>query len=253
MSNYFFALILSLLGCSNTETKKKEVVTPCSFISTDTCVDFNSLNNKIRDGLITKDIALQEIQTLLPKLKTYFYKNGGQDFKKTSWVFPVEGSKSNAIGGTNGSGYIASGYDYFDGNKHGGHAAHDIFIIDKNQDCLDDSKKKSVNVLSMTGGIVIATETVWDTTSNLRGGKYIWIYDPSSNSFFYYAHNSNIIVRPSDIIKPGNTIATVGRTGLNAFKKRSPTHLHIMQLKLDDKNYPRPINCYKDLTTITTK
>ena len=251
MSKTFIAFILSLLSCSPNEAKKEEVRKiqnyPTSLVSSDTCVDFNSLNNKIRDQLIVKGEAIKQIQILLPQIKTYFYENGGRDFAKSSWVFPVQGYKSKAIGGTNGSGYVASGYDYFDGNKHGGHPAHDIFIEDKNQDCIDDRTKKSVNVLSMTGGIVIATETVWDTTSGLRGGKYIWIYDPNSSSFFYYAHNNKVFVKPCDILSPGDTIATIGRTGLNAFKKRSPTHLHLMQLKLDSENYPRPENCYKDL------
>jgi len=253
MSKFIFACILSLLSCSSNEPKKKEVATlqqTTSLISSHTCVDFNSLNTKIRDGLISKQEALKQIQILLPQLKNYFYKNGGKEFVKTNWIFPVQGYSSKSIGGIDGNGYIASGYDYFDGNKHRGHPAHDIFTVDRNQDCIDDITKKSINVLSMTGGIVIATETVWDTTSNLRGGKYIWIYDPSSNSFFYYAHNSKILVKPCDIINPGDTIAIVGRTGLNAFKKRSPTHLHIMQLKLDSNYYPRPVDCYNDLTTI---
>jgi len=244
-----FGLIL-FWGYSCNENKGKEVVamtrSPIS-VTLDTCVDFKALNDKIRDQLIPKEDALAQVQKMLPKLKTYFYANGGQDFPKSNWVFPVQGYNLKAIGGTNGSGYVATGYDYFDGNKHGGHPAHDIFIFDKNQDCIDDITKKPVNVHSMAGGIVIATETVWYTASNLRGGKYIWIYDPFSNSLFYYAHNSKIMVQPCDIVKAGDTIAIVGRTGLNAFKKRSPTHLHIMQLKLDKDNYPRPIDCYKDL------
>ena len=35
-----------------------------------------------------------------------------------------------------------------------------------------------VEVLSMTGGIVVAVETAWDGGSALRGGKYLWVYDP---------------------------------------------------------------------------
>lgn len=234
------------LNKSNLEITKKSSSIP----SPDTCVDFNSLNNKIRDRTIIKEEAIRQIQLLLPKLKLYFYKNGGKDFLKASTVFPVQGYDSKAIGGKNGSGYIASGFNYFDGNKHAGHPAHDIFIADKNQDCMDDKSKKPVNILSMSGGIVIASESNWDTTSNLRGGKYIWIYDPFSNSFFYYAHSNNIFVKPCDIVKPGDIIATVGRTGLNAFKKKSPTHLHLMQLKLDSNNFPKPYDCYKDLINL---
>ncbi len=258
MSKLLVVCILSIFSCANNEKKQKEVGGEAPHYSIgssdttllETCAYFNSLNNKIRDGLVSKQEALKRIQTLLPQIKNYFYKHGGQDVTKSRWIFPVQGYSFTTIGGTNGSGFIASGYDYFDGNKHGGHPAHDIFISDKNQDCIDDITKKQVNVLSMTGGIVIATETDWDTTSNLRGGKYIWIYDPNANSFFYYAHNDKIFVQPCDIVNPGDTIATVGRTGLNAFKKRSPSHLHIMQLKLDSNCYPKPVDCYNALTTI---
>jgi murein DD-endopeptidase MepM/ murein hydrolase activator NlpD len=256
MSKFLVICLFLLLSCTSNKTNKKEVggkaPNDSICISTD-CAAFNTLNNKIRDGLISKQDALQEIQTLLPQIKNYFYKNGGIDIEKSNWIFPVQNYSSKSIGGSNGSGYIALGYDYFDGNKHGGHPAHDIFIVDKNQDCIDDITNKPVNVLSMTSGIVIATENEWDTASNLRGGKYIWIYEPNSNSFFYYAHNSKIFVQPSDIVNSGDTIATVGRTGLNAFKKRSPTHLHITQLKLDNMDYPKPFDFYRDLITIMTK
>lgn len=212
----------------------------------DVCINFNTLYTQIRDGLISKKEALKRIQELMPLIKTYYYDHGGHDSQKATWKFPLQNYGSKAVGGTNGEGYIASGYDFFDGNKHGGHPAHDIFINDKNQDCLDDKTQKPVNVLSMTDGIVIASATQWDTTSNLRGGKYIYIYQPSTNSLFYYAHNSEVLVQLCDIVKPGQVIAKVGRSGLNAYKKRSPTHLHFMQLTFDSQSYPRPANPYKD-------
>lgn len=250
----FFIVLLTLLSVFSIFKVNKSNpgarILSSSVISTDTCIDFNSLNNKIRDRTILKEEAIRQIQLLLPELKLYFYKNGGKNILRESFVFPVQGYNSKAIGGKNGSGYIASGFNYFDGNNHAGHPAHDIFIADKNQDCIDDKTKQPVNILSMSAGIVIATEPNWDTTSNLRGGKYIWIYDPSSNSLFYYAHSSNIFVKPCDIVKPGDIIATVGRTGLNAFRKKSPTHLHVMQLKLDSNNFPQPYNCYKELINL---
>ena len=49
------------------------------------------------------------------------------------------------------------------------------------------------------------------------------------------------------IINAGDMIATVGSTGLNAFKKRSPTHLHFMKLTLDESFYPKPVNTYQAL------
>jgi murein DD-endopeptidase MepM/ murein hydrolase activator NlpD len=215
------------------------------------CTAINTLNNKVRDQLITKKEAMPQLLQLLPGLRTYYTAHGGKS--GTTYFFPLQGYNSSAIGGKNGSGYIASGYDYFDGNKHGGHPAHDIFINDKNQDCKDDKTGKPVNVLSMSHGIVVAIETNWQPNSPQRGGNYIWVYDAGQNCFWYYAHNNTVLVKLCDIIKPGDVIATVGRTGLNAAKKRSPTHLHFMQLKIDASGYPKPVNCYRELCAAATK
>lgn len=252
--NKIIVPILLLINCFFGEKGQKELKQmgyPVSSISPDTCINYNSLQIKIRDGQISKKDALQKMQVLIPLIKKYYYQHGGQNFKKSAWCFPLNGYSAKAIGGKDGDGFINSGYDYFAGNKHGGHPAQDIFITDNNQDGKDDVTKKPVNVLSMTEGIVIATETEWNAGSILKGGKYIFIYTPSMNSFFYYAHNSKVLVQLCDIIKPGDVIATVGRTGLNAFKKRSPTHLHIMQLRLDSTYYPKPVNIFKDLLQIS--
>ena len=213
-------------------------------------IDFNSLNTRIRDGLISRDSAQQQLRLLLPQLAALFYQKGGAHTDSSAWRFPLAGYNAHAIGGSNGSGYIATGYDYFDGDAHKGHPAHDIFIVDRNQDGLDDVTKRPVTVVSMTPGIVVATETAWDRASTLRGGRYIWIYDPNSGSLFYYAHNSAVLVQLLDIVKPGDTIATAGRTGLNAFTQRSPTHLHLMRLVVDSIGAPRPLNLYAELRRI---
>lgn len=216
-------------------------------VTADSCVDFNAVIAGIRDGSLKKEEAMEQMLLLLPQVKEYYYKHGGKDEPKSKWVFPLKGYGAKAIGGTNGSGYVATGYKFLDGNKHKGHPAHDIFIQDVNQDCLDDRTKKPVEVLSVSGGIVLATETKWDTASEQRGGNYIWIYDPSGPYFFYYAHNDSLLVKPCDIVNPGDAIATVGRSGFNAYKQRSLTHLHFMLLKLDDKMMPYPVNTYGDL------
>jgi hypothetical protein len=47
----------------------------------------------------------------------------------------------------------------------------------------------------------------------------------------------------------GQVIATLGRTGSNAFAERSPTHLHLMLLRAQDM---MPVNAYPLLTTQQT-
>ena len=212
------------------------------------CSQLNELSNSIRDGAISKTAALKKLQELLPQAAAAWLRNGG-NATDTQLHFPLQGYNKKAVGGRNGSGYLASGYDYFAGNRHGGHPAHDIFIADKDQDGLDDATGKPVNVLSATYGIVIAAEKNWLPGSTLRGGNYIWIYSPATRSLFYYAHNSRVLVTPGAIVKAGQVIATVGRTGFNASKKRSPTHLHFMRLRLDNNCYPHPADTYAALVT----
>ena len=210
------------------------------------CQQFNELNTLVRDGEISKSEAKEKILNLIPKIRDYFNNNGGRQYTSDDWVFPLRGYGPSAIGGKHGNGYNASDYNYYDGNKHGGHPAQDIFIHDRNQDCLDDNTDEHVDVLSMSSGVVVSLEKEWDFQSDLRGGKYIWIYDTYSDGLFYYAHNGKVFVNIGDIVKPGDKIAEVGRTGLNAYKKRSPTHLHITYLHINEGKL-NASNLYDDL------
>jgi peptidoglycan LD-endopeptidase LytH len=210
------------------------------------CSEFNSLSASIRDNKIKKPHAKEQVRKLIEQIRKEYYASGGQDYPTRDWVFPLKGYGYKAIGGANGRGYQKSGYDYFDGNRHTGHPSQDIFIHDKRQQGIDDMSGKPVSVLSITGGAVVAAEREWDQSSSLRGGKYIWIYDPTSHALIYYAHNSIVHVGVGDLIKPGDVISDVGRTGLNAHKRRSATHLHLTYLSIME-GLPIPKNIYKEL------
>ena len=214
------------------------------------CHEFNALNTAVRDNTIKKPAAKVKFRTLLENIRKEYYSSGGGDYATDRWVFPLQGYGYDAIGGVGGSGYQRGGYNYFDGNRHSGHPSHDIFIHDRKQVSIDNVTGKPVHVLSVTGGIVVAEEREWQPDSSLRGGKYIWIYDPTSNALVYYAHNSMLHVEVGELVKPGDIIADVGRTGLNAHKKRSPTHLHITYLSIVD-GLPVPKNIYRELLGCT--
>ncbi|MGV3639730.1 MAG: M23 family metallopeptidase [Adhaeribacter sp.] len=104
-----------------------------------------------------------------------------------------------------------------------------------------------MSVLSMSEGIVLATAPQWQAGSALRGGVYIWIYNPRQDLLYYYAHNHQAFVKPGDLVKPGTRIALLGRTGLNAYKKRSPTHLHLMALQVKPRGELIPVDLYPAL------
>jgi murein DD-endopeptidase MepM/ murein hydrolase activator NlpD len=190
----------------------------------------------IRDGKISKAAAQAEFKDRLGEISTEYYQRGGHDFSETDWVFPVAGYNADTIEKGRRHGFVARGYDFFRGNRHGGHPAYDIFIRDRNKDSLDDRTGKNTEILSMTGGIVVALENEWQRGSKLRGGKYIWVYDPANNLLVYYAHNEKLFVELGTIVKPGDRLATLGRSGFNAAKRRSPTHLHFSVLQVKNGN-----------------
>lgn len=204
----------------------------------------------VREGKINRVSAIDTMNKFTNTLWDFMEANiKAKRIKKYSdkeWVFPVRGYNSNAIGGVNGSGYVLSDFDFYDLHS-GGHPAHDIFIYDNNQDCLDDVTGEYVDILSMSGGIVVETRTNWDESMmDIKGGNIVYVYDNYSNGFFYYAHLKEVNVKVGDFVKPGTVLGTMGRTGKNAFPSRSPTHLHIMYVRSFDGEI-LPENIYKDL------
>ena len=225
---------------------KQEASAPCT-----PCDAFDRLNTLVRDGRTDRATARRELAPLLDAVRAYYIASGAGDYGEGDWVFPLKGYDRRAIAGGKGHGYTAAGYDFFDGNRHGGHPSYDIFIHDRDQDSRDDKNGEYVPVLSLTGGVVVAAEPAWMPGSDLRGGKYLWVFDPASNSLVYYAHNLELIVAVGQIVRPGDLLAYVGRTGLNAAKRRSPTHLHLTLLRMRD-GYPRPVDIYGTLSRART-
>jgi len=206
------------------------------------CEEFDRLTTLVRDGKISRSEACSKVSILFPAIGDFYRRHGGKDFTEREWGFPLRGYGPQAIGGGRSHGYAPRGYDWFDGNRHGGHPSLDIFIRDGNHDDRDDRTGVYVQVLSVTGGIVVARETGWKPGSRLRGGNYLWIYDPTSDALVYYAHNRSVLAEIGQIVKPGDPIALVGRTGLNAYRRRSPTHLHLTYLEWKTGSFaPRTI------------
>lgn len=204
----------------------------------------------IREGNIDRKDAVDSM---------YYFTNQLWDFMEAQvkakkikkypdneWVFPIRGYNPNAIGGYRGNGYIVGDFDFFDLNS-GGHPAHDIFIDDVNQDCIDDITNMPAEIISMSGGIVVETRKNWSTSMmDIKGGNIVYVYDNYTNGFFYYAHMKDVYVNVGDLVEPGTPLGTIGRTGRNAYPSRSPTHLHIMYVRSFDGNL-RPENIYNDL------
>ena len=208
----------------------------------DVCRDWDKLDKKVRDGKIAKETAKSRIIELNRELKTAFSGKVGHSV----FSFPVKNYSPAGIGGKKGSGYVPGSYDYYDGNRHSGHPSHDVFVLDKNRDSNCDRTGKPVEILSFTAGVVIAVNKEWPAGSSIRGGKYIWIYNPVLDRYFYYAHLRQVPVDVGDIVKSGDRIAYLGRSGKNAVMERSPTHLHFMSLSFAEGKMT-PIDTYREL------
>ncbi|MBW8886741.1 MAG: M23 family metallopeptidase [Fibrobacteres bacterium] len=166
------------------------------------------------------------------------------------WVFPVQGYSLASVGkggfrpAIRYGGSPIQGYDFFDGNRHGGHPAYDIFIRDKDRDCRDDLTGAKVPVLAPTRLLVLSTENEWRPGSGLRGGKYLWALSVDADLLLYFAHLDSLIANPGDTVAAGGRLGMVGRTGTNAYPARSPTHLHFMVLKVGN-GVPEPFDYYR--------
>jgi len=211
----------------------------------DPASEWHLLYIKIRDRIITKEEALNKLKELEALLKDFYLKNWDRKLDDRL-CFPLKGYSFHFIGGKGGSGYQAQGYDFFDGNDHRGHPGHDIFIRDKNQDGLDDMTGKPVEVISASSGIVVSVNLNWKPSSPLRGGNYIWIYEPIKSRYYYYAHLDQIFVKVGQIVSTGDRLGTLGRTGVKAYLQQSPTHLHFV-VHESINGYPKPINPYIEL------
>jgi peptidoglycan LD-endopeptidase LytH len=203
----------------------------------DPMIEWNHFENSVRDQTIRKEEAKKQFPAIFTALKD---ASARYSFKPAaSWVFPLQGYGIRDIG-TGGfkpdiryGSSPVKGYDFYDGNRHGGHPGYDIFIHDRNQDTLDDASKMPVKVLAPVDLLILSAASDWEPDSGMRGGRYVWALDPLHDQLFYFAHLNDIHVQAGAFCRAGSAIGTVGRTGANALPARSPTHLHMMVLAVN--------------------
>lgn len=197
----------------------------------------------IRDRKIDENDAMDSI--------ALFVKLGVQEFKtkgvpgttRNNWVFPMFGFTWTGYR-TDGKDYKDEDFDYFQGGEFHGHPAHDIFILDKDTNCVEDSTGKEVYATAMVTGIVLSKYDTWFRADYLRSGNYVKLFDPESKAIFYYSHLDSVFVNVGQLVKAGEPIGYVGRTGRKAIKGK--THIHIAYYKIDD-GHPIPEDIIEDL------
>ncbi|GAB2566529.1 M23 family metallopeptidase [Spirosoma areae] len=250
------ALLVGGLNAASSQVVQNNANDPALYTY---CQQFQTLYTQIREQAVTPDSARLQFSRIMQALQTRFrsqesYRQDSlqhDSLRRTGlyFSFPVRGYTPSAIGGTHGEGYRGNGFDLFDYKVRGSHPAQDIFIRDRNQDTIDDRTEQPVDILAMSRGVVLGIETAWKPGSEYRGGNWIWVYDPTLHGLFYYAHNSGVNVSPGQWVSAGQKLAEMGRTGFNAYKTRSPTHLHLMYLQIQPNGLPQPLNPYEWLLT----
>lgn len=238
-------LIICMAGLTNQSKSSDKIA--------EYCAAFHQVQMDIRDNVITPDSARLAFAAAMRNIRAEFRRDTCRAIDSAYFVYPVKCYTPQESVGAKGRGYRPDGFDLFDMNARGSHPAHDLFVRDKDQDVLDDRTWKPIDVLAFTSGVVVATETSWKYDSEFRGGNWIWIYDPCLDGLFYYAHNNIVEVQPGQWVNAGDKISEMGRTGYNAYQKRSPTHLHLMYLQLDAEGLPMPYNTYEWLKQSTVK
>jgi len=86
-------------------------------------------------------------------------------------------------------------------------------------------------VLAASGGLVLLAEGGWQadqpfSTSSLRGGNAVIIFNPAENRFYRYCHLEKVLVGAGMRVDAGRAIGAVGHTGFNASRPGHGGHLH---------------------------
>ena len=232
---FVFMLGMQLMNADLRDLKARQI--------DDFCLRFKTLLVDIREMHRSPAEARVEFQEIMKGLKGV-YAAMLFDSNNVNLVFPMRLLDFRRVGGVNGNGYLPKGFDLFDQKKKGSHPAQDIFLRDANADAVDDRLGVPIELVAVSDGLVIAVEQNWQAESEYRGGNYAWVYDYKTQGLWYYAHASKICVQPGDEVQAGDEIGITGRTGFNAAKLRSETHLHLMYLKITDDFSPKPMNTY---------
>jgi murein DD-endopeptidase MepM/ murein hydrolase activator NlpD len=150
------------------------------------------------------------------------------------WRFPLDGYGSKDF---SPSSFKPRGFDYYLGSRGGAiHPAVDIFVKDRLERGLDDHNDKPISVHAAFGGLVVAAEQDWSEGDDTRGGVCAYVLEPATGRLAYYAHLDSLVVDSGDLVKRGQVLGLLGRTGRNAVKKRSGTHLHFMWMVFDPRD-----------------
>ncbi len=92
--------------------------------------------------------------------------------------------------------------------------------------------------------LVVVAHAGWAPGDPSKGGNLLMLWLPSEGLLACYAHLDVLSVAPGQLVARGDRLGTIGRTGVNAYARRSPTHLHFATI--GDRDFV-PHNPYQRL------
>lgn len=196
---------------------------------------WNSIDTGIEGGRFSWRGRWRRLTSVISLLREKLLTTYGQDvFLGADVYFPVEGGHLYDVGGVNGSGYRPR------------HSGHDIFVRDRDYDSRNDETGEAYLALAMRSAVVVSAYEDWQPGSALAAGNHVWMYNPARDIVLYYAHLDSVIVKEGDFVQEGTPIGMIGRTGVNAYERTSPTHVHVMAMRYNG-NRLAPYNFYPEL------
>lgn len=209
------------------------LISACTYSQTDISLfqRWSKTDDLIWSTKISRDAAVDSISRYVPLAVKFCKENGVQFTKRKDWIFPMKGYTKISYR-RDGNDYIDDKFDYFQGGESHGHPAHDIFILDIDANTIEDSTGKQVDALAMVSGVVFWIVSDWKPGDFGRGGNSVKLFDPETQAMFYYSHLDSVTVKVGDIVKAGDKVGTIGRTGRKAVKGK--THLHIAYYPITD-------------------
>lgn len=107
-------------------------------------------------------------------------------------------------------------------------------------DAIDLFIEENLSIHSMSSGIVVLAENGWTkenefSTSSIRGGNTVIVFNLKDKSFYRYAHMKEASISVGVVLSAGEVIGKVGHTGITASQEGHGEHLHLEINKYDEE------------------
>jgi hypothetical protein len=209
------------------------------------CYLWQSAERCVRDGSLPRRTARKAFR----QAAAVILESRAWPQPVTPWAFPLPGYGARDFDARS---YKPQHFDYYKGTRGGApHPAVDIFVHDRGQRMVDDRTGRPIHAVSAFEGLVLSAQPAWKPGDPWRGGVYCYVMEPASGRIAYYAHLKEVYVKPGQWLRAGEAVGEVGRSGTNALKRRSETHLHFMWMQFKQGDF-WPLNPTRRLVAART-